>query len=286
MFFLYDSSNVQGWVQVGLNSVLIMATIITLLYSIKDYKNQVKAIKVQVENNNRNIKISVLTESMKIANNYAELMNDISYINFALNYGSYKSLLSKIDSIQMCEFNMYELNSIAQSLGLDVRCIIEKFNNIANDEDHLMDCYYFHSAVNISPKELELYKAFKHRKDEHLSKEIQDIINSPEYVSFLKKTRSIFIERLNRVLNKFEAMSMALISKLADEKLLYPSLHQTFNSTIKLLYVYICKCNSRPEDHYYMYCRELFRKWAREQMTAKEDFNKKQSAQLNEEVML
>ena len=70
-----------------------------------------------------------------------------------------------------------------------------------------------------------------------------------------------FIHEVTRLLNNLEWFAMSCRYGLADEKMLYQSLHQTFLSHIWLLYFYICKSNFNNEDKLYTNIIWLFNLW-------------------------
>lgn len=66
----------------------------------------------------------------------------------------------------------------------------------------------------------------------------------------------------NTLLNMLEHFCMALNSEVADDEILYPSLHQVFFSIVSLLYVYICSANNgNATDKYYTHVIALYNKW-------------------------
>lgn len=64
------------------------------------------------------------------------------------------------------------------------------------------------------------------------------------------------------LLNCLEHFCMALNSEVADDEVLYPSLHQVFFSIVDCLYLFICHANSgNPTDRYYTHVTKLYNKW-------------------------
>ena len=64
-----------------------------------------------------------------------------------------------------------------------------------------------------------------------------------------------------KLLNDLEWFSMQCRYGVADEKLLYQSLHQTFLAEVQLLYLQISIVNRSSEDKYYTNTIWLFEKW-------------------------
>lgn len=70
-----------------------------------------------------------------------------------------------------------------------------------------------------------------------------------------------FNHEVTMLLNDLEWFAMSCRYGLADEKMLYQSLHQTFLSHIWLLYFYICRQNTCNEDKLYTNLIWLFNHW-------------------------
>lgn len=70
-----------------------------------------------------------------------------------------------------------------------------------------------------------------------------------------------FSEEIANLLNELEWFAMNCRYRLADEKLLYQSLHQTFLSTVWLLYFHISAQNTNNEDKLYTNVIWLFGEW-------------------------
>lgn len=73
--------------------------------------------------------------------------------------------------------------------------------------------------------------------------------------------RDEFFSVITELLNSLEWFSMNFVCGVADEELGYETLHQTFLSTVTLLYFFICIQNVNDYDRYYANIIELFRIW-------------------------
>ena len=81
----------------------------------------------------------------------------------------------------------------------------------------------------------------------------------------------LFMSRLvTDSLNKLECFCMLFNYKIADEKVIYQSVHQVFLNTIKSLYINIARINKTPSDKYYTNIIELFNKWEARDRETKE----------------
>ena len=64
---------------------------------------------------------------------------------------------------------------------------------------------------------------------------------------------------------------MALNSDVADDSVLYPSLHQIYFSTVASLYIFICAANNgTPTDKYFTQISKLYKEWSRIHVEQKE----------------
>lgn len=80
---------------------------------------------------------------------------------------------------------------------------------------------------------------------------------------YRKKLFTFYYKNKESLLNKLEFFSMHFTSKLADESVVYQSLHQVFLSTVKLLYGEIVYKNDvSGKDKYFTNTINLYNKWA------------------------
>lgn len=73
--------------------------------------------------------------------------------------------------------------------------------------------------------------------------------------------RADFEQEISGLLNELEWFAMNCKYGLADEEVLYQSLHQTYISTVWLLYFFISQANENNEDKLYTNVSWLFLKW-------------------------
>ena len=70
-----------------------------------------------------------------------------------------------------------------------------------------------------------------------------------------------FQSEIINLLNTLEWFSMNCIYNLADEEIIYQSLHQTYLAMVWMLYGFICKPNTNNEDKYFSNTVKLFKLW-------------------------
>jgi len=79
---------------------------------------------------------------------------------------------------------------------------------------------------------------------------------------------------ISSVLNKLEWFSMAFTNRLADEDVVYQSLHQSFIEIVGMLYYRIAYDNKDAHDKFYVNISELFRSWQKRQANDKVRYHK------------
>lgn len=67
-------------------------------------------------------------------------------------------------------------------------------------------------------------------------------------------------------LNKIEGKSMYFCTEIADEEIVYPSIHQVFLKLIKISSIRISVINKTTYDEYFKYTIELYRLWNKRQI--------------------
>jgi len=104
----------------------------------------------------------------------------------------------------------------------------------------------------------------------HLSNKIKS--DSLKMIRLKMKITTGFTDITLRTLNKCEYFAMSFNVNLADDKVVYQSLHQVLLRVIRLLYPMICDFNKNTiADHYYDNVIQLYNRWSNmyEQQCAK-----------------
>ena len=97
--------------------------------------------------------------------------------------------------------------------------------------------------------------------DEKLNRTKSEIVF--EMSLYRKKLFKFYHSNKDYLLNKLEFFSMYFTSKLADESVVYQSLHQVFLSTVQELYgIIVYKNDVGGKDKYFTNIIELYRLWA------------------------
>jgi len=102
-----------------------------------------------------------------------------------------------------------------------------------------------------------------------------DVVELKGLIAEIEKRKAVAEEdffELNRVLNKYkdlkadtlnelEVMCMSFNCKIADENIVFRSLHQTLLAFIRLMYPDIASQNTDPTKKYYTHIIELYNRW-------------------------
>lgn len=76
------------------------------------------------------------------------------------------------------------------------------------------------------------------------------------------RIQKYYDQSITSLLNRLEYLTMQFHTKLADEEIVYQSLHQLFLSIIKSLYGFIAYRNTKQPDKYYCNVIWLYKLWA------------------------
>lgn len=76
-----------------------------------------------------------------------------------------------------------------------------------------------------------------------------------------KELLSLTYIEIEQLLNVLEYFSMYLVTGVADESVVYQSLHQTFFRIVRMLYSWIAGMNKNPKDKYYTNIIALYKTW-------------------------
>lgn len=165
------------------------------------------------------------------------------------------SMVDDLDLMGMCEFDPEELSELSKGK----KNFIEEYTELSKS-DKIATAYRNYLAIDQSQGELNLKVDITNHTEE--DKEIANemalkIVNSKMNEKYLHNFWCMAFD----FLNKLEFFSMNFKSKLADEEVLYQSLHQTYIAAVKILYVEIARMNAQPEDKYYTNIITLFNNW-------------------------
>lgn len=144
-------------------------------------------------------------------------------------------------------FNRKEIEGILKQKGISPEEFYKKMNSI--DPLVILNC--------------RLARTYSNQERDAALKDM--IFKDPETgTRKLKNATYIlndFYQEMANLMNQLEWFSMNCRYGLADEALLYQSLHQTFLSSVWVLYPFLCKNNYCNEDKHYTNVAWLFNTW-------------------------
>lgn len=98
---------------------------------------------------------------------------------------------------------------------------------------------------------------------------------SSEIFAYARNIFEEFISDFNSTLNKFEWISMYFNNKVANDDVVYQSLHQQFFAFVNASYVFIASRNDTPYDTYYDNVIKLYNNWNKKYKEQKKQYDKK-----------
>lgn len=199
------------------------------------------------------------------------LTNLSSFIN-----NNFVSIANLYQNQNFCDDSLYDLISHYNQFSWDEKRLLKEFYNAA-DYNETTDIRKYASRLS------EKYKKAtdKDEKDE-LEKKLKiynDFATDANKMRKIKKRiRNNIIEMTDDVQNKLEAWSMAFNVGLAQDDIVYQSLHQAYLSTISYFYPLICKSNDKEiHDQFYTNIIKLFNNWVKVNETHKSKLEKSES---------
>lgn len=178
--------------------------------------------------------------ALELANRYADdILENISFLVSVMN-----TCLGNDDINSLCNNSKDKLKLFTKEESEKI--ISEKILSFYSIETTTLNIEMIKRSFTLHP---EIYKNF--RIIEEKIPEEKEI----EYYIFF------YFGIMDDTLNKLEAFAMALNENVAEELLLYPSLHQTFLKAVKLFYPRFVKRNHSSCHKYYTNIIKLFNLW-------------------------
>ena len=162
--------------------------------------------------------------------------------------------IEKVLAENKIEGNVYVFKEIYK---IDYSIIAHMAQDFFKDNEYRKENIDYLASINgfkyFSEKELR----------EKTDNKIEDKIKYNKSLSYFKKKLDYDMKEMYfKNLNKLEYIAMNFISDIADDKIVYNSLHQLFFSYVELNYFYIAALNSNgKKDKFYMNIIELYKKW-------------------------
>ena len=227
--------NISGdWVSVLLQFLMLVLTIFSVVCAFRAYKHQ----------KDRTKKDAACNLAKIYANSIIAKYGDLNAIFVAS--GIADLVRNTLELRDLRDFDNDELEKLLKKANVSKKEFTEKFKKI--DPSEILKVR-IEKASSVEER-VQLLSFYTKKKE---NGEIQ-IVNG----DYLKKD---FFSEITDLMNELEWFAMNCRYGLADEELLYQSLHQSFLSTVWMLYYVISENNVNNEDKFFTNVIWLFIKW-------------------------
>ena len=229
-----------------------LATAGSLIYIVRQVKLQKKEIGINLDYQKRE-------KALEMCQYYENLLDDIFEIQRL--FKEYWKNLNIQPVFRMEKFTKDEI------LEKHSESEVEKMQEVSIE---VVLKQYFEK--NLTKENIKMYNIFDNRgykefseKDfKKMSKDVAVKMRelNTEFILLQMSIGNKTYQKFNSVLNKLEYFSMSFISGIADEEVVYQSLHQSFFTIVSFFYPSICLFNSKGgKDKYYTNLIELYNIW-------------------------
>lgn len=261
----------------SLSNLLSIISIIVTALGFAFIYAQIHEAKAQREQSKREVKIS---NAIGIANRFEMLIeNEIHLIGGVLDQSDYKKVIDGIPETSSRLFDKVEWETLCKKYFeleqykdyLDASVALEKYINtiaivyMSSNQKISQQTFVILNALNacswqLTEKEKNCIE--NHTKDN--DELYRDTIVKASELDFYKNFMAhLWSSTITNLLNKLESIAMEFNTELADDDVVYHSLHQLYIKTIKTLYPQICNLNNgNVSDKYYSNIIELYVKWS------------------------
>ena len=191
-----------------------------------------------------------------------EILPGVSYVSSILKANGIMDILGNIHRDNIDQFNQTELFRLTNQ---NIKENIEKKENSFDTIDTFLRIrsqfgqIYSKKLHNIDPLLITKWYGVKNGKKDKDGKAI--VMTDDEKRKLLKALKFEYTTIVSHTLNSLECFSMNFVSGIADDAVVFQSLHQTYLNVVQLLYYNIAIKNVHEKDKYYTNITELYKKW-------------------------
>lgn len=220
-------------IAIVIDSALLLITVISAIIALFAYRHQKKRRKKE--------------EACNLAKFYSKnIICKYSLITRVLERSGITARIREcFDMNKIADFSYEELSALLS--GANVEDFISEIKNI---EPGIILSVRVAAATSPLEREILMDSYIKENSETGEKEIVQG--------SYLQQD---FFQDVSDLLNELEWFSMTCRYGIADETLIYQSLHQTFLSTVWLLYVFIANLNKDNVNKYYTNIIWLFKLW-------------------------
>ena len=172
------------------------------------------------------------------------ILSKVSALRYVFKESGVADILGKIKPVDMVDFDSVELNDKLSAAD------IKELVRIMESEKLAKLIVYVDQVYNLN---LDVVKYVDVLEEEEGKKKIS--VNKEGVF------RQFMSQIVNELLNNMEYFAMNFTHKVADESVVYQSLHQTYIEAVQLLYYDISKNNKPDGRQFYTNVVELYRTW-------------------------
>ena len=191
------------------------------------------------------IKNDRVEKAVQLSEYYKDnILNKVTALRYVFKESGIIDILEKIKPADMVEFDQNELNEKLSKADIQE---LQKITRSEKVVQAILD------ADAIYGLDLEISECMK--TTETAEGKEKCLINKEK---ILKQFMSQYV---NLLMNNMEYFSMNFTHKVADESVVYQSLHQTYIEVVQILYYNIAKNNKQDGMRYYTNVIDLYKTW-------------------------
>lgn len=247
-----------------INNIDIIALIISIigLYFV--------GIQIKVANKQNRLQSDIVRRenALKMADYFIELIEkELGPCSLILNENKINDVYKGTKFTDFQYFDQAEMRSVLHLELSDMKTI---YDNVEENYDALLKGYEratdYHDFDKKEIKILNIYSKYHWNEDEirsnYTESDIELIIDEMDFYKY--KLKRCYKRTQMNLLNKLEYLSMTFNCKIADDRLVYQSLHQEFLYIVRLYYGYIVCLNSKDgKDKYFTNIIKLYNSWSK-----------------------
>lgn len=222
------------WVGAVIDILMFVLTGISVICAFRAYTHQKE----------RSKKEAACNLAKHYANSLIDKYSDISSVFEASGINAEIKRLIEIDKLE--NFDSEEIHKILQSKNADGKDFVDKLLHI--DPEAILNTK-ISSARSVFEREM-ISKSYLQKDDEG-----KYVIKNGRFL------QTDFMQEIGALLNELEWFAMNCRYGLADEELLYQSLHQSYLSTVWMLSYFISVQNTNDAEKVFTNVIWLFNKW-------------------------
>lgn len=225
--------------QFAINFILLIVTAVSVYFAFRAYHHQKERAKKDA--------------ACELARYYAhDIIQRYDFVSYTFQHSKKEERIKELFPYdRLKEFDYKEMTNILAEQGLDPMETLRELNRIDPQviyQGMIRNAHSVEERHSLSDEYIKI-------TEDPSGKPVTEIVHQ-DMLMFA------FTNEVTMLLNDLEWFSMSCRYGLADEEMLYQSLHLTFLSSVWLLYHYICLNNRENSDKLFTNVIWLFNTWA------------------------